>query len=228
MSELAVIKRAGLSRNSYYKIFAPDRQKSPMRKSTVYSLADVLNQQVQYVEGFPQFTINQESGDFIPLHLAREAIQHLITVAGSVEELSNRTKVPIELFWDLISPDASDTRPVSELFLMKMGAYNGLSLRIDPSGNAEYINKTEKPSFVFEEDRFDESKLIEDFLDYNGYPKPADSGLHELFEEINIDKYQISESERQELFLIATIRNSDSTLERWVSILFNLRALDRK
>ena len=56
ISDNEVIRKAGLSRNTYYKLFTPDREYSTMRKSTVFALAKVLHQHVKYLNEIPQFS----------------------------------------------------------------------------------------------------------------------------------------------------------------------------
>jgi hypothetical protein len=50
-----VMKEAGLSTDSYYKLFESGRYSSPMRGSTVHGLASVLFLDVRYENGIPQF-----------------------------------------------------------------------------------------------------------------------------------------------------------------------------
>ena len=228
ISPFEIIKRSGLSRDAYYKIFGKGRENSPMRRSTVYGLANALNLKVEYAEKLPQFTGRKNSADFIPLYLAREAIQYAIGIAGGVEALSRRRNVTLDSFVRLISPTESDNRPIPINFLTKAGSLIGLSLQIDPSGKAEYSTKTEEHVFIMANDEIDGDLHLDAYLDYYSYPHVTDVGLDQLFENSNIQKFHISELERRELFLIATFRNSQTTLDHWVSILYALRALEQK
>ena len=57
-TQFEIIRLAGLSRNSYYKIFGSDRANTPMQRKSVYGLAKALDLHVQYEDGIPQFESN--------------------------------------------------------------------------------------------------------------------------------------------------------------------------
>ncbi len=227
MSGIQIIENSGLSRDAYYKIFAPGREDAPMRKSTVYGLSKTLKLDVEYVDGLPQFSNIQDTDNAIPIQNALEALHEVIEVAGGIEELSKKSHISISLLNTLISASEDDARKVPLNFLVRLGAVNGLSLQIDERGKACYSRGVEEHIYIPLNDEIEGDLHLDAFLDYYHYPKVVDPGLSKLFEDINIDKHQISESEKKELFLIATLRHSQSTMDHWISILYTIRDLSK-
>ncbi len=225
VSQFEIIKQSGLSRDAYYKIFGEGRENSPMRKATVYGLAKALSLSVKYIDKLPQFSVIKRSVDFLPLDLARDALQQAVAIAGGVEELSNLTNMPTALFNKILSGTNEDTQKISKDFLVKVGSSLGYTPHYRSDGRAEYIAKQEIDDFGVGINQIESDSSLETFLDYHNYPTPSDLGLLQLFEETNIEKYDISDLECKELFLISIFRDSQTTIEHWISILHTLRSL---
>ncbi len=225
VSQFEIIKQSGLSRDAYYKIFGEGRENSPMRKATVYGLAKALSLSVKYIDKLPQFSVIKRSVDFLPLDLARDALQQAVAIAGGVDELSNLTNMPTSLFEGLLSSGSEYTQTVPKSFLIKVGASIRHTVQYDSAGKPEYTMSQESDDRRDDNYKVENDPNLETFLEYHNYPIVTDIGLQQLFEDINVEKYVISDLERKELFLISLFRDSQTTIEHWISILHTLRSL---
>lgn len=226
-SQSEVIKRAGLSRDTYYKLFAPGRAEAPMRKATVHGLADALFLSVRYENGFPQFsTLNRDSKGFVTsVAHAQEVIKHALDVGADMEYLAKFCKIPIEELEQIMSAsNFSKTIPVR--YIQYIALAIGKRAVLHPSGKI-----TIEPSKVVEiSPEIDDStrrhvRLMRKFRERDE-KGTSDSGLLELMDNKNRNKHMISDAEAIELISIANRRNTQTTLEHWISILYTLRGLD--
>ncbi len=226
ISELAVIKSAGLSRNSYYKIFAPDRKNSPMRKATVHALAKVLRQQIKYVDGFPQFSPILALSPHAAARYVKDTIKHGTKLTGSLWQFSQKSGIDESHLLKIM--DASPEVPIDILVL---DALENAIAQIDLEGA---LKERDSSTIAIPELAKDgqtyhsETTLGEIFQNSDKLVTTSDKGLLQLTTEENLLKYNISDTERSELSMISQNRNSQTTIEHWVSILYALRALEQK
>ncbi len=215
VSNFEVVARSGLSRDSYYKIFSPEREDSPMRSTTVYGLANALDLSVEYVDNFPQFE-QKGKGDSLRISRkhAHEAFEKAVEIAGSIEYLSELTDIPLDTLKELAMPIAIMRGGISRILFLRMGMALGRAILLHPNGKIEFISDDIKENILA------------------GYSAPeiqaSDVGLLQLLEEENTIEYKISESEIIELTMISQNRKSQTTIEQWISILYTLRALEQK
>ncbi len=230
-SQFDVIKRAGLSRDTYYKLFSPERANAPMRKATVNGLADALSLGVYYEDGFPQFSAlnRDDSGIVTSVAHAQEAIKKVLDTGASLEYLASFSKIPIEELEQIMSaPNYSRTVPFR--YLAFIAGAIGQDARIDPSGTGKIIiepSRRNQFSLEINESTLNNVKLLNPFDD-KGKIRTSDSGLLQLMEYENRRKHEIIDAEALELLAIAQRRNTQTTIDHWISILYALRALDKK
>ncbi len=225
ISPSEIVRKSGLSKDSYYTIFAHGRENSPMRKSTVYGLAVALNLSVEYTKNFPQFSdLNLSQHNNVPIQYAREALQVAIEEFGDTEDLAKQIGVPVSLLNEILSPNATKQMQISRTLFVSIGYVIGRKLIIDPSGKLEYVSPEAYTKAKFFQHLVDPNKLEFDFTVRENI---KDSGLLELFSEKNIEKYDVTIGERIELSQISIRRKSDTTLDHWVSILYTLRSLNK-
>lgn len=226
ISELAVIKKAGLSRNSYYKIFAADRKNSPMRKATVYALAKGLRHQTEYVDGFPQFSPILAQSSHSAARYVNEAIKYGTFLSGSLWQFSKKSGIDESHLLKIM--DASAEVQIDILILEALeNAIKQLDLERalqERDSSTVAIPELAKDGQTYHS----ETTLGEIFQNTDKLITISDTGLLQLLTDENISKYNISDTERTELSMISQNRNSQTTIEHWISILFALRALDNK
>jgi hypothetical protein len=225
-SQFAVIEKAGLSRDSYYKLFAPEREKSPMRKSTVMGLAKALRIEVVYEYGIPQFTRKVTTKSSIFAVNARDGLEYAIRLGGSIETIAEKSKIRLEVLQSVLEPTNYDTEVSVHLFSKIAKAIDRVLIVYD-NGFIDFeeygYGGPEPPEGepVMAPRWWHDEEL--DQLD-----DVTDIGLIELIDQDNRKKYEISDSEAIELSQLSRSRQSDGTLTQWVSILFALRALDKR
>ena len=226
ISPSEITGKSGLSKDSYYTIFATGREDSPMRKSTVYGLATALNLSVTYTNKFPQFSeMNLIESNNVPIHFAREALQMAIKEFGDVEGLAEKILIPVSYLNEILSPNASKQMQISRDLFVTIGYFISKKLTIDPTGKLEYVSPEPFTMEKMLEHLVDPENMGFDFTVRSEDVK--DSGLQELFNEKNIEKYDITIGDRIELSKISIRRKSDTTLDHWVSILYTLRSLNK-
>ena len=226
ISELAVINKAGLSRNSYYKIFAVDRKDSPMRKATVSALAKVLRHQTKYVDGFPQFSPIPALSPYTAAQYVKDAIKNGTNLTGSLWQFSQNSGIDESHLLKIM--DASAEVQIDILIL------DALENAIAQLDLKRALKERDSSTIAIPEMAKDgqpyhsETTLGEIFQNSDKLITISDTGLLQLITDENIIKYNISDTERTELSMISHNRNSQTTLEHWVSVLFTLRALEKK
>jgi len=210
-SEFDVMKEAGLTRDSYYKIFSPERLDRPMRKATVYGLAKALDFPVRYRKGIPQFTVleQNEAGEYVTLKsFARKALKYAIRVAGSIDELSQITLIPKETLTEILS-ESNDDSDVRIDYFYKIGAALNRELNVDYTGELTLYHP-------------DTNKFDEDSIDI------LDEGLNQLLtKKENRTKHNISDIEAEVLVRIYQKISTQATIDRWTSLLYSLRGLEK-
>ena len=225
ISPSEITGKSGLSKDSYYTIFATGREDSPMRKSTVYGLATALNLSVTYTNKFPQFSeMNLIESNNVPIHFAREALQMAIKEFGDVEGLAEKILIPVSYLNEILSPNASKQMQISRDLFVTIGYFISKKLTIDPTGKLEYVSPEPYTMEKMLEHLVDPETMT---FDFTGWEDIKDSGLQELFDEKNINKYDITIGERMEMSKISIRRKSDTTVDHWVSILYTLRSLNK-
>ena len=226
ISPSEITGKSGLSKDSYYTIFATGREDSPMRKSTVYGLATALNLSVTYTNKFPQFSeMNLSEFNNVPIHYAREALQMALNEFGDIEGLADGIGLPVSYLNEILSPNASKQMQISRDLFVTIGYVINKKLIIDPTGKLEYVSPEPFTMEKMLEHLVDPENMGFDFTVRSEDVK--DSGLQELFNEKNIEKYDITIGDRIELSKISIRRKSDTTLDHWVSILYTLRSLNK-
>ncbi len=227
ISPSEIIGKSGLSRDSYYRIFASGRENSPMRRSTVYGLAVALNLSVEYANKYPQFSdLNISTYNNVPIHFAREALQVAVDDVGDTNRLADLIGVTASLLDEILSPSAVKQIQVSRTLFVRIGSAIGRRLLIDPSGKLEYLPKDESITNAENEVSYLPHSTKHLPYDFNVLADIVDSGLRELFEPRNIKKHGITDGERFELSLISWRRKSNTSMDHWVSILYTLRSLN--
>jgi hypothetical protein len=204
ISDHEAIRKAGLSRSTYYQLFDPDRVESPMHKSTVFALAKVLNHHVKYVDGIPQFTQMLARPSRISAKHVHESIDKAVEITGSLAKFSRLSGMDIDQLNTLMDLSPNTIIDISSLDLID-SAIDRLDLK--------RISKGPMKSPEVNIGKVDENII-------------SDNGLLQLLTGENLTKHNISESERSELLMISQNRNTQTTIEHWVSILYTLRALD--
>ena len=200
ISNYEVISRAGLSRDAYYKLFAPEREDSSMRKGTVYGLAEALDYSVNYVNSIPQFVQKLARSKNITANYVQSSIQSAVRITGSLETFSRLSNINIFQLKDLMK-----LSPETVIGISSLDQVNKAIGKLDQDMTSQVSKITSEGH-------------LSDITDH---------GLLQLINPDNIRKYNISDTERIELTMIAYNRNSQTTLEHWVSVLFTLRALEK-
>ncbi len=226
ISDHEVIRRAGLSRSTYYQLFDPARENSPMRQATVFALAKVLYQGVKYIDGIPQFSPILARSKNITAEYVQKAITDAIHTVGSIEKLSRLADLNIFQMQTLLN--------LSPNTVIDMSTLDQVSIAIEKL-DLDRISEGSKSSLKtnFEEGHPVGSNVSEGdtgikVLKHDELENVSDHGLLQLITEENLKKYNISDTERSELSMISQNRNSQTTIEHWVSILYALRALEQK
>jgi hypothetical protein len=207
-SEFTVVKDAGLTRDSYYKIFAFDRWERPMRKATVYGFGRALGYRVRYQAGIPQFSIigKNESGENVTSkYFAREALKSAIRLAGSIDELARLTSIEKDLFNEILS-DSNDDSDVSTSVFVKIASELHAGLLIHRSG--------------------------EIFIKKAGFDVTAQDALDEGLEDLIANKqnraiHSISDIEAELMLEIYRKLGTQATIDQWISVLYSLRGLEK-
>lgn len=212
--------KAGLSKDSYYKLFAPERLSSPMRKSTVHGIAAALSLDVSYEYGIPQFIREDTNFESIPISNAREALETLLLWEGPIESIAEKSKVPVEDILNILN--STSKHPDIPLdFLLKISTSLKMKLTVWENGFVSFDHTNS--------DKIDKPWLVP-LLWHEGIAgvihEIVDEGLQELVGGSSSEFHKITESEITELARIAENRQSNGSLNQWVSILYSIRSLD--
>ena len=226
-SHLAIFKEAGLSTDTYYKLMDNDRVSKPMRKATIEKLANALNIECTFHNGLPFFgTINinlkTKNGPTV-----KEIIELAIKHAEYLHFLSLETGIPDAVLESIVNSD-SQFKTISLKDFRKIVNYVGLNLSIWSDNSIVLVDQaaqvTELDLFFMELGKLPKHET-EDIIDA---PNISDKGLLKLIEPINCEKYDITEHEIKELANIHRSRNSDATIDQWISVLYVNRSLSKK
>jgi len=225
-SHLAIFKDAGLSTDTYYKLMDDDRDNKPMRKATIEGLAKALNIECTYHNGFPFFgTINinfkTKNGKTV-----REIVKRAIEHAEYVRFLSQETGISDAELENIINSD-SKFKTISLKDFRKIVNSIGLNLSIWSDNTIALMDSKAQVTELdlFFQDRTNPSELNpeENLLVVPGI---SDKGLLELIEPNNLLKHAITVHEIKELASIHRSRNSNGTIDQWITILYVNRSLD--
>lgn len=197
----AIIRRAGLSKDSYFKIFRDDRLDKPMRKATVNRLARALNLVVvEYINGLPQIysrTELEREKHYANIFSAQDLIEHALA-AMEFSDLSALTGISVSSLKSIYENVSGDIT-VDDETLKNIDSVIKGEIHLDEDGN--FVRWVAKDETIH------------------------DQGLRLLLTEENRNKHGITDMEEHELVLIDAGRKSCSTLESWISVLYSLRAL---
>jgi hypothetical protein len=226
ISDHEAIRRAGLSRSTYYQLFDPAREDSPMRQATVFALARVLHHVVKYTDRIPQFSPILALQPYAAARYVQDAINVGVALTGSLWELSQKSKIDISHLRTIM--DAPPETQIDELTLETLDiTIAQLDLERDlkarkssPRVNSEIAKDGQTRQSVTASEEIGQSSDKLNTI--------SDTGLLQLITDENLIKYNISDTERSELSMISQNRHSQTTLEHWVSILYTLRALEQK
>lgn len=226
IADFEIFRRAGLSRSTYYQLLDPARENSPIRKTTTHALAQILHQDVQFIDGIPQFSPKLARSKNISAKYVQKAIRNAVELTGSLEKFSRLSDINIFQLKAILELSSDTIISISSLDQIEI-AIDRLDMERLPGGGEN--NRVSK----FESNKSEQSKHSEPeskglVLGSEELTDIADVGLQQLFKDENIDKYKIAECEVAELSMISLGRNSQTTLEHWVSILYTLRALEKK
>ena len=214
-----IIGLSGLSKDSYYTIFAPGRENSSMRKSTVKGLCNALNLTVEYKDRFPQFS-DPEPGErnYVLMKHAQEALQAVMKEVPK-ERIAVAMGIPLKVLRTILSGDPGMPMQLPLSMFRELAFQLKSNLVIFESGRIEIHSPTSfEGKHIVPIDKGGSDSAIRNINDV---------GLQELLSEDNIAKYDISDGECKELANISINRNSSTTLDHWVSILYTLRSLNK-
>ena len=216
-----VFQDAGLSRDSYYKTFNPNRAKAPMREASVKGIARALNLPVTYIDNFPYFgyvSPNPRNGLSI-LEIAKLAVDN----TNNVELLARNSSIPLVELLNILEPSGSKLAIPISYFCMLMEALK-LNLSNYRDNSIGVIDSSGEIS------RFDQY-LEKDILAIpiteveTHSVDVSDPGLLELLTPQNRLKHSITSQEIEELTFLHLSRISDATISHWVTILYAIRGL---
>jgi len=226
ISDHEAIRKAGLSRSTYYQLFDPDRVDSPMHKSTVFALAKALNHHAKYVDGIPRFSPILALQPYAAAKYVQDAINVGVALTGSLWQLSQKSKIDISHLRTIM-----DAPPGAQIDIAALNALDNVINQIDLEKDLKARESSPVANPEMAKDRQTNHSvaasggLVQNSDKLNTI---SDTGLRQLITEENLKKYNISDTERSELSMISHNRNSQTTLEHWVSVLFTLRALEKK
>jgi DNA-binding phage protein len=219
----AIIRKAGMSRDTYYKLDDSAKSVSPLRKSTTKRLAKALNVPCVYYHGFPYFD---------RVHLKSETLNGItagdliIQAAGAVgvAPLADTAGIPTMEFRRMLDSDP-DVEVISFKSLKNIVKTLGYELAIVGDNSLALIDKnteySKKDSPIMGSTALGVNET--DSLSISGI---SDRGLLELFAPDNLAKHNITEQELKELGFIHSSRKSHGTISQWINILYSIRGLD--
>ncbi len=224
-SKFEIIEKAGLSKDAYYKLFAPERSGSPMRRGTVEGLAKALNLTCMYPHGgMPSFGTEELLTQSLHTANTKETIQYAINIVGNIELLAEKTEIRASELSSYLEPDKQD-KPISIQTLNKIAQAINRTLIVFGDNSISLVDEfgydpNNQPTIV----RVDLSTLAP--VDRNYTPQIYDNGLFELIHHDIRKKHDITE---QEIKVLAHIQNdleTNGTLSQWVNILYAIRGLN--
>ena len=219
----AIIKEAGLSRDTYYKLDDPAKFESPMRKTSVKRLAKVLNVPCDYNNEIPYLNEVHINSPTLSGVTPKDIIKYAIGTVGKVPVLAEAIDVSETEIMRIAASDNED-KVISFTLLKKIVQTIGKELVIVGDNSLalldgkEEISKIDSPIL-----KTPTSKIgVTDNFSISGI---SDRGLLELLSPDNLVKHDISDQELEELSSLQRSRKSHGTISQWINILYSIRAL---
>ena len=227
-SHLSIFKEAGLSVDLYYKLFDPEREFAPMRKSTVRKLAKALGVDCTYHHGLPYF------GAISVHYYTRNGstIKEILAIAlsrlgGDLGRMSERTGLSVdELDLLLDSRDEADgiristLRKIAEILDLNLSIWSDSSVAFEKgAATVPELSRSAKSNWI------DDIEVTEELSPFDDID---DEGLIELLDYRNITKHSIRDDEIKELIYIHERHYTDATVHQWLLVLYAIRGLEPK